>query len=92
MLLRLFGYFAVSILSVSSMSYPKNALDRSISSVEGPVFTQLCGKNEVCMNTFTASGAQCAGVPAPAPISDLILPFDKNTEVICTHSSGSGSH
>lgn len=44
------------------------------------------------MNTFGPAGALCQPIPTNAPLGDLTLPFDDQTEVICTHSSGSGSH
>lgn len=62
------------------------------STIESPDCSQACTSTEVCMNTFTDAGAKCAAIPSAAPIPDLILPFDRNTEVVCTHSSGSGSH
>jgi murein DD-endopeptidase MepM/ murein hydrolase activator NlpD len=43
------------------------------------------------MNTFTDKGAICTATPN-APRLIFALPFDANTEVVCTHSSGSGSH
>ncbi len=44
------------------------------------------------MNSFSQKGAICVPQPNFAPIKGLQLPFDVNTEVFCTHSSGSGSH
>jgi murein DD-endopeptidase MepM/ murein hydrolase activator NlpD len=43
------------------------------------------------MNTFTDKGAVCATIPEVPKLS-FQLPFDSNTEVVCTHSRGSGSH
>jgi len=60
-------------------------------SMKTPACPQPCGAGMVCMNSFTAAGAQCVPAPEEAPL-DLYLPFDANTEAICTHGSGSGSH
>ena len=50
---------------------------------------------QVCMNKFSTNGelptSMCKLVPNVAPFA-LYLPFDYQTEVVCTHSSGSGSH
>jgi hypothetical protein len=43
------------------------------------------------MNSFTDKGARCVLAPVESNL-DFSLPFDASTEVICTHSSGSGSH
>ena len=66
------------------------AIDRSISSTEVPNCQNACGQNEVCMNAKPE--AACRAKPAIAPLPNLILPFDAKTEVVCTHSSGAGSH
>jgi len=51
---------------------------------------QGCETGQVCMNT--QAGPACREIPKPAPIADLLLPFDSRTEAVCTHSSGVGSH
>lgn len=48
-----------------------------------------CGSKQVCMNGSPT--AVCKTVPDEAPI-DFILPFYSNSEVVCTHSHGIGSH
>jgi hypothetical protein len=69
-------------------SYEKT---RKPSSIENPQCTNTCSANQVCMNSFTDKGAQCVSAPVESNL-DFALPFDANTEVVCTHSSGSGSH
>lgn len=65
---------------------------RKLASTEIPECTPKCPSGQVCVNSFTPTGAQCQAVPAEAPNLDFILPFDSKTVAICTHSSGSGSH
>ena len=48
-----------------------------------------CSVSEVCMATL--QGPTCTAIPMTAPLV-FNLPFDSNTEVACTHSSGIGSH
>lgn len=50
-----------------------------------------CSIGSVCVNTFKGK-SECKPIPETAPLNNFILPFDKNTEVICTHSMGVGSH
>ncbi|MBC7427662.1 MAG: M23 family metallopeptidase [Bacteriovorax sp.] len=64
---------------------------RNPSSVENPQCVATCTSDQVCMNTFTDKGADCISIPNEPSLS-FALPFDSNTEVVCTHSSGSGSH
>lgn len=64
---------------------------RTPSSTENPQCLIECNKDQVCMNTFTDKGAICANIPEGPKVS-FALPFDSNTEVICTHSKGIGSH
>lgn len=45
----------------------------------------------ICMNT-EINKSTCVPIPLDAPISNFILPFDENIEVVCTHASGVGSH
>ena len=81
-------YFLVFLLALSSCV---NSSKRVISSTENPDCGKLCAQNQVCINTFTDKGARCESIPIYAPIN-FVLPFDSSTEVVCTHSSGSGSH
>lgn len=81
-------YFILSLLILASC---ETSLKRIISSTENLNCENLCTQNQICVNTFTSEGARCETTPKYAPI-DFILPFDSNTEVVCTHSSGSGSH
>lgn len=81
-------YFLLSFIIISSCATPSI---RSVSTDENPDCEKQCSANQVCANTFTEKGAQCANIPEYAPL-DFILPFDSHTEVVCTHSSGSGSH
>ncbi|MEK6707049.1 MAG: M23 family metallopeptidase [Bdellovibrionota bacterium] len=65
--------------------------NRSISTLSCKVGAQEgCQRNEVCMNNVT--GPACIAIPQIAPLQNLVLPFDSRTEVVCTHSSGEGSH
>jgi hypothetical protein len=64
---------------------------RNPSSIENPQCATACTRNQVCMNTFTDKGAECVSIPDESSLS-FALPFDSSTEVVCTHSSGSGSH
>jgi len=48
-----------------------------------------CAAGMICM---VNNGNQCLPAPAPAPLPGLLLPFDAQTNVICTHSNGTGSH
>lgn len=57
---------------------------------ELPVCKTLCAASEICMNSEPT--AKCFPKPIRAPMKDLFLPFDSKTEVVCTHSSGVGSH
>ncbi len=83
----------VLISGLFGCSSPEKApIPRALSSTENPECANSCTSNERCLNTFTNAGAQCSETPAEAPLSNLVLPFDKNTEAICTHSSGAGSH
>jgi murein DD-endopeptidase MepM/ murein hydrolase activator NlpD len=55
-----------------------------------------CPNNQVCVAngagpSFKGDGT-CYSVPLNNPVQNLILPFDNQTEAICTHSSGKGSH
>lgn len=70
----------------------KNTSTRKPSAIENPECKSSCSATQVCMNSFTNAGAQCLSIPDEAPLPDLVLPFDAATEVVCTHSSGSGSH
>jgi hypothetical protein len=85
-------YIALLILFVAgcSSSISKNEV-RLPSSVEYPQCLVECTIDEVCMNTFTEKGAVCATIPEVPKLS-FVLPFDSNTEVVCTHSKGTGSH
>jgi hypothetical protein len=69
---------------------------RSVATVENPQCSSSCPSGQVCMNIFSSFGvapkSECTTIPIEAPIADFVLPFDSNTEVVCTHSSGSGSH
>jgi len=49
-----------------------------------------CKESEVCMN-WDKNETKCVEIP---PMSDqvFILPFDRSTEVVCTHARGIGSH
>lgn len=93
--------FSASILILATGCSTSNSRQiysesREPSSIETPSCSPTCEANQVCMNTFKGFGvpdsAACAATPVEAPISKLALPFDSATEVICTHSSGSGSH
>jgi murein DD-endopeptidase MepM/ murein hydrolase activator NlpD len=41
---------------------------------------------------LTEGGSKCVEPPSSAQLPEFILPFDGDTEVVCTHSSGIGSH
>lgn len=69
----------------------KNIKERTLASVENPQCEIPCTNNTICMNTFSDKGATCLAIPK-RPNQVFSLPFDTETEVICTHSSGSGSH
>lgn len=58
---------------------------------EWPECPESCQLWQVCMNAPTPSGSQCVERPMPAEFT-LRLPFAKGHKVVCTHSSGSGSH
>lgn len=81
-------YFILSFLVFSSCVNPSK---RIINSIENPDCGKQCIQNQVCVNTFTDKGSRCESIPSYAPIN-FVLPFDSSTEVVCTHSSGSGSH
>ena len=49
-----------------------------------------CKKEEVCMN-WSKDEKKCLLKPKTAPIV-FSLPFDRQSEVVCTHSKGIGSH
>lgn len=51
--------------------------------------TTSCEVAKTCMNS--ESGPTCRATPLPSNIK-FELPFKKNIEVVCTHSSGDGSH
>lgn len=59
---------------------------------EIPTCLPSCSANQICLRKEANKPAVCETVPAPAPLTDLTLPFDSSEEVYCTHSSGSGSH
>lgn len=64
---------------------------RKVASAACSVESQTgCQMNQVCMNASESETA-CRTIPQKPPI-EFILPFDKNSEVFCTHSSGVGSH
>lgn len=46
---------------------------------------------KTCMN-IEKDKTNCVPTPQVAPIDNFLLPFDKITEVVCTHASGVGSH
>ena len=97
MLLKIIGYFlSLSLVSscatAANTGHSESVATRKTASTENPQCPGPCSLDEVCMNTFTPAGAKCSLVPASAPVPNIILPFDNDTEVICTHSSGSGSH
>jgi uncharacterized protein YceK len=79
-------------IEIANKITQNHSILRGPSSNEIPECANQCANGKVCMNTFTSSEAQCSDIPAVAPIPNLVLPFDINTEVVCTHSSGSGSH
>lgn len=87
-----FKYILLLILCITgcSSSMIKKEV-RMPSSLENPQCVTECNNDQVCMNTFTDKGAVCTAIP-PAPKISFVLPFDSNTEVICTHSKGAGSH
>ncbi|MDO9181128.1 MAG: M23 family metallopeptidase [Bacteriovorax sp.] len=88
----IFKIFLLVIFCVAGCSSSKVKKDiRTPSSVELPQCLTDCSKDQVCMNTFTEKGAACAVIPEGPEIS-FALPFDSNTEVVCTHSKGTGSH
>lgn len=64
---------------------------RTPSSLETPQCSTTCNKEQVCMNTFKENVAVCAPIPE-GPSQSFSFPFDSSTEVVCTHSSGTGSH
>lgn len=78
------------------LAHASASLARKPSSVENPQCDPSCTTAQVCMNTFAGFGVPatpvCNPIPVEAPVPDLALPFDAGTEVVCTHSSGSGSH
>lgn len=80
--------FIISFLILNSCVNPTI---RKVNSIENPDCGAQCAQNQICINTFTDKGAYCESIPSYAPMN-FILPFDSNTEVVCTHSSGSGSH
>jgi Peptidase family M23 len=71
------------------------ATSNAFASAENPQCTPACDVHQVCMNNFSSFGtvasATCAATPTEAPI-DFVLPADSKTELVCVHSSGSGSH
>lgn len=50
-----------------------------------------CPEGSVCVN-LRRDRAECRAVPPEAPLPPLALPVDADTEVVCTHASGEGSH
>lgn len=63
--------------------------------IENPDCQNHCTVDQRCLNNFTNFGqlgpATCEAIPAEAH-QELDLPFDRDTEAVCTHSSGMGSH
>lgn len=57
-----------------------------------PTCLPACSTNQICIRKEAKKPAACVGIPALAPLTDLIFPFDSSEEIYCTHSSGSGSH
>ncbi len=50
-----------------------------------------CGDNKICIN-IEKNQTECHSILATAPLTELILPFSKSIEVVCTHSAGIGGH
>lgn len=88
---RISIFVLACLLVGTSLQAGTISTNRKPSSTEKPECKTVCSVNQVCLNTFTDQGAHCSTMPQPAPLK-LVLPFDAKTEVICTHSSGSGSH
>jgi hypothetical protein len=52
--------------------------------------TATCETGAICMNS--EAGPICKAIPAHASLPPFRFPFEASSEVICTHSSGVGSH
>ncbi len=63
-------------------------LDYAFCGSEIPSCSDVCDLTQVYMNTM--DGAKCISRPSNSPIANLVLSFDLGTEVVCTHSAGSG--
>lgn len=63
---------------------------------ENPSCSPSCSSGQICENRKNKNAmteSYCAPQPAYPPQElSFVLPFDQNTEVVCTHSSGQGSH
>lgn len=86
--MRNFIFLAILLLGIGCSSKGIRKPDSASCKVED---ANSCNDGLVCMNQ-TKDLASCVSVPEIAPVDNLILPFDSHTEVICTHSSGIGSH
>lgn len=55
-----------------------------------------CSTGSVCMNTLFLGTPfvkmRCEKSPEKSKIPNVMIPFDKNTDVTCTHGSGIGTH
>ncbi len=78
------NFKSISIIFVLLFSWTSFAQKCAVTTNTG------CKNTEVCMN-WDKNETKCVEIP---PMSDqvFILPFDKNTEVVCTHARGIGSH
>ena len=79
------------VFAIGCAVLSKETKERKLASVENPQCELPCTNNTVCMNTFIDKGAACVAIPQK-PTQVFSLPFDSETKVVCTHSSGSGSH
>src|SRR5690242_14825174 len=59
---------------------------------EIPTCSPNCLSNQVCIRKEANRPSVCEAPPSVGPLKNLILPFDSDEEIYCTHSSGSGSH